>query len=173
MDHDGSGASTPLWILPLAGNRTPQAVTEQAFLRTMARFSPDGRWVTYASNESGRFEVYLQNYPAFTGKWQISTASGAQPLWRADGKALFYLGRNGKLMIVPLTLGATAEVGSPVALFDVRVEGGVQMNGIWHQYDVAADGQRFLVNAVVQDAAPASFTVVLNWHSGLAARETR
>jgi len=89
-------------------------------------------------------------------------------VWRADSKALFYVAADGKLMTVPLKLTATASIGSPQALFDVHIEGGGTIaSGLWHQYDVTADGRRILVNRMVQEAPPSPLMVMLNWPAAL------
>jgi Tol biopolymer transport system component len=163
---DGSGllyhptAPRQVWIQPLvAADRTPRAVIEGRVITTHARVSPDGRWVAFASTDSGRFEVYLQNFPTPAGRWQVSTDGGIQPKWGRGGKELFYLSVDGRLMAVPVTLGALAEVGKPQPLFQTLVDATTGFT--WHQYDVAPDGQRFLVNAPEISTTP--LTVVVNW----------
>lgn len=134
---------------------------------TFGQFSPDGRWIAYSSNESGRREVYVRGFApdrvpaAAIGKWQISTAGGDKPRWRRDGRELYYLAPDGKLMAVPVTLGSTFDVGIATPLFDIRVVG-------FGPYDVAADG-RFLMLTPVDDAPRTSspITLVLNWQAGL------
>ncbi len=89
------------------------------------QFSPDGRWVAYQTNESGRFEVVVQPFPAAGSKWQVSTAGGVAPRWRADGKELYFLAPDATLMAVPVTAAGTSfEAGTPVALFPARIVGG-------------------------------------------------
>jgi serine/threonine protein kinase/Tol biopolymer transport system component len=141
-----------LWVLPLIGDRTPWAVAQTSFNENNGRFSPDGRWLAYQSNESGRTEIYVQAFPASGGKSQISTTGGTGPVWRPDGRELFYV-TSGQLMAVPVTPnGSKVDAGTPVALFPVPVGVG---------YDVSADGQRFLVVPVTKEASP--ITVLLNW----------
>jgi len=172
--HDGNLAirATPapvLWFVPLDGPRNPKPIVESRFGITHVRVSPDGSWIAYVSAESGRQEVYVQNFPTPVGKWQISTAGGIQPMWQRDGKELLYVAPDSKLMAVPIKLGARVEAGQPVALFEARMEGGgIGTVGIFHQYDVSADGQRFLVNTLIEQGASAPpVTVVLNWTAGL------
>jgi hypothetical protein len=139
-------------------------------------FSPDGRWVAYMSNESGRMEIYVRPFqePAASapndgaaggrtaGQWQVSTAGGIYPLWRRDGKELYYLGPDGQLMAAPITTtGTTLEPGTPAALFHTRIVGGGAEIGQGRQYDVARDG-RFLINTVLA-AAAAPITLLQNW----------
>ena len=121
--------------------------------------SPDGRWVAYANADDGPFKIWLQNYPTASGRWQVSTTGGIQPKWRRDGKELFYLSIEGRLMAVPVTLGALPEIGKAQPLFETRIE---SVTGFtWHQYDVSPDGQHFLVNTPETVKPPV--TVVLGW----------
>jgi serine/threonine protein kinase len=159
-----------LWVLPLSGERKPFPFLQTEFSEEHPQFSPDGRWLAYTSNESGTPEIYVQSFPASGGKWQVSTHGGSHPRWRGDGKELFYLDVHGKkLMAVTIKGDAyTFEADSPVALFDVHV--GRFHSGIFagmYQYDVTADGQRFLVNTLVEDSPAPPITVVLNWTAGL------
>jgi hypothetical protein len=163
---DGTGLvchpNAPLQIvnIPMVGaDRTPQVVVEGRTITTQGRLSPDGRWIAFASSDSGRFEVYVQNYPKPAGRWQVSTDGGLQPKWRSDGKELYYLGLDSRLMAVPVALGALAEVGKPAPLFTTRVEPTTGL--VWHQYDVTRDGQRFLINT--PEIIRSAVTVVLNW----------
>jgi len=123
----------------------------------MGRFSPDGRWLAYTSDESGRPEVYVQPFPGHGGKWQISTAGGGQPVWNRNGKELFYASADNKLMAVDVKADSSFEVGTPRALFDVHLK---SING-W-KYDISPDGQRFLANTVIEVKAN-PITLVLNW----------
>ena len=163
---DGSGllchpnAPLRIMVIPMVGaDRTPRVVVEGRTITTHGRLSPDSRWVAFASTDSGRMEVYLQNFPTPSGRWQVSTDGGLQPKWRPDGKELYYLGLDSRLMAVPVTLGALAEVGKPVQLFPTRVEPATGL--VWHQYDVTRDGQRFLINT--PEIIRSAVTVVLNW----------
>src|SRR5207249_1138098 len=110
-----------LWLLPLFGDQKPAPFIQTEFTETQGRFSPDGRWVAYASNESGPYQVYVQSFPTSGGKWQVSTGGGAQPLWRRDGKELFYLAPDRKLMAVEVSgAGPTFVPGAPKPLFEAR-----------------------------------------------------
>ena len=152
-------------LLPLAGpDRTPRVIVQGESVTTHARVSPDGRWVAYASVDSGRVEVYLQRSHASTARWQVSAEGGFQPKWRGDGKEIFYVATDGMLMAVPLQLDELAEVGKPKPLFPTRIEGPVATS--WHQYDLTPDGQRFLVNS--PEAVTAPVVVLVNWPAGLA-----
>ena len=155
-----------LWILPLFGDRKPFPLLQTEFSEMHAQFSPDGRFVAYVSDESGRPEVYVQSFPASGGKWQVSTGGGDQPQWRHDGRELFYIAPDKTLMAVTDTLGANFEAGTPVPLFKTRVPQST-MTGERNNLAVAPDGQRFLINNVVEDSASQPITVVLNWASQL------
>jgi Tol biopolymer transport system component len=129
-----------------------------------ARFSPDGRFVAYASNESGTNEVYVQTFPPSGGKWQISSGGGVQPKWRGDGKEIFFLSPDDTMRAVPVSIGATFEPGVPKALFKRAIERGVAPRS---RYTVTPDGQRFIVNAARVASQSAPFAVVLNWPATL------
>ena len=125
-------------------------------------FSPDGRWVAYQSDESGRYEIYVRAFPGPGGQWQISTAGGIQPRWRPGGRELYYIAPDGTLMAAPVGVnGATIEAGRPVALFRTRIVG-VGDIGLGTNYDVSRDG-RFLINTVIDDAAVSPITILQNW----------
>jgi len=126
------------------------------------QFSPDGRWVAYQSNVTGRFEIYVQPFPDPGGKWQVSTAGGTFPRWRADGKELFFIAPNAKLMSAPITTsGPTLEAGSPTALFQTHIVSG-GLAGLQSQYAVSRDG-RFLINTQVEESNTTPITLILNW----------
>jgi serine/threonine protein kinase len=158
-----------LWFLPVSGDQKPTPFIQTEFSEIQGRFSPDGRWVAYASNESGPFQVYVQSYPTSGGKWQVSTGGGAQPQWRHDGKELFYLAPDRKLMAVEVnSTGPTFVAGVPQPLFEAHVvaifPGGA---GTGPYYAVTGDGQRFLLNTLAGDSTPVPLTIVLNWTAGL------
>ena len=155
-----------LGVLTLTGERKASTFLSTPFNEAQARFSPNTRWVAYASDESGTFEVYVRPFPPASGQTQISIAGGTQPEWRRDGKELFYISADGKLTAVPVTTdGATFSAGTPRALFDVEVP---EPNPPFPtDYAVTADGQRFLVNTVVDQPTHPALTVILNWTSGL------
>ena len=171
-----AGIVNDLWFLPLAGDprqavreaRKPVAFLQTQFAESLANLSPDGHWIAYVSNESGRFEVYVQSFPTPSGKWQVSTEGGTQPRWRRDGREMFFLAPDQKLMAVPVRLASTFEAGAPAALFEANIiPAGAGVPGVGHQYDVTADGQRFLLNLEPQETASTPLTVVLNWQAGL------
>jgi serine/threonine protein kinase len=163
-----------LWILPVShpvGDRKPVPFVNSIYQEREGKFSPDGQWVAYQSDESGRFEVYVQAFPGPGAKSLVSTEGGAQPRWRADGRELFYIGLDGKLMAAPITLaegGQRLEAGTPVALFLTSIAGGpIPATGPFrHQYAVAQDGQRFLINVATEEAVTSPITLVLHWKPG-------
>lgn len=129
-----------------------------------AQFSPDGRWIAYASNETGNWEVYVSPFPSVNGKWQVSNAGGQEPRWRRDGKELFYLSADAKMMAVAVKIGTNFESGAPVALFLTRRRTSVSASDVF-SYDVSADGQRFLINTKMNEGTAAPLSVLLNWAS--------
>jgi eukaryotic-like serine/threonine-protein kinase len=157
--------ATELWAARVLDWKTRPVVQGAGTLKN-GQFSPDGRWVAYASNESGRWEVYVTSFPDGRGKWQVSTAGGSQPRWRGDGKELFYLASDSKIMAVPITGGTNFDPGSPVPLFQaIPREMGATTE--LAEYDVTRDGQRFLVNTQVRDPETQPMSVILNWSAQL------
>jgi len=150
-----------LWVWPLDGDRNPTVFLNTKFDERGPHFSPDGRWVSYHSNESGQYEVYVRPFPGPGGQWQISTAGGSTARWRHDGRELYYVSLDGNLMAVPMTTqGGTLEPGTPMELFRIRSAlGGGVVRG---QYAVAPDG-RFLVNVTTGDSTSVPITLLLNW----------
>jgi len=154
----GDRLSGSLWLLPVGGDHKPVLYLQGQFAQPA--FSPDGRWMAYVSEESGRYEVFVQPIPIGRGKWQISTHGGAQPVWRRDGKELFYKSADSKIVAVPVKIGATFEAGVPKELFPVATFGPFSAR---RQYSVSPDGQRFLVNLRVDEHPQ---TILLqNWLS--------
>jgi len=161
--YDTVSAVTELWGLPLFGDRKPFLYVQGNFLAASAAFSPDGRYVAYMSSETGNFDVYVQTFPQQTDKWQISTAGGLQPMWNRNGKELFYLALDGKLMAVDVnTNAATFKAGIPRPLFQTQLATTYQGRNM---YVVSPDGQRFLLLAPVGEADQEPITVVANWPS--------
>ncbi len=157
------GTGNDLFMLPLAGDRKPLPFLQTQFNEAPGLFSPDGRWVAYRSDESGRNEVYVAPFPGPGGKWQISTAGGDWPRWRRDGKEIYYIAPDYKLMAAEVNgKGSSFEIGAVKPLLGTRLTLGAR-----YQYDVSADGQRFLINSAPEQAASAPITVVLNWTAGL------
>jgi serine/threonine protein kinase/Tol biopolymer transport system component len=157
----GNVRPSGLFVLPLTGDRKPFPFLKTQFNDYLGQFSPDGRWVAYVTDESGKNEVYVAPF-AGTGKWQISTAGGTSSRWRRDGTEIFYLAPDNKLMAAAVGgKGGSFEVGAVKTVFQTSVSG-----ARW-QYDVTADGQRFLMNTALEQKASAPLTVVLNWTAGL------
>jgi Tol biopolymer transport system component len=159
--------------MPLTGDAKPFSVVQTAFDETQGQFSPDVRWLAYTSNESGRDEVYVRPFPDAGGKWQVSTSGGSQPRWRPDGKELFYVAVDAKLMAVPIAVapqGRAVTAGAPVGLFPTRLANGsgISLTGAASRalYAVAADG-RFLMNVTVEADHPLPITIVQNWDAPL------
>ena len=165
--------ASDIWALPMMGERKPFAVLQSAFDEIQGQFSPDGRWLAYVSNESGRYETYIRTFPKAGRKWQVSAAGGSQPRWRRDGRELFYVASDMRLMAVTVRRAADGdliEAGTPVVLFPTRLAtgGNLPPTGFLTraQYAVAPDG-RFLVNMALDNAVTAPITVVQNWTAGL------
>ena len=165
--------SSDLWVAPVAGGiRAGEGSSPFVFLKTPARevwgaFSPDGRWIAYMSNESGRPEIYVRPFapPGSTASgalWQVSTAGGIHPVWRPDGRELYYIDPVGALVTVPMAqVGGTLQPGIPMVRFSTRILGGGVDAGQGRQYDVAPDG-RFLINTVIEDV-DAPITLLQHW----------
>ena len=156
---------TEFWTLRYPDLKSQPFLTGNFAYRS-GQFSPDQKWVAYSSNESGKWEVYVTSFPDAKGKWQVSSGGGVQPRWRGDGKELFYLSADGKLMAAPIRAGATFDAGAPVVLFQANAKEPVATSEQL-MYDVSKDGQRFLINTQVRNADTQPMTVVLNWLAGL------
>jgi Tol biopolymer transport system component len=151
-----------LWVLPLSGDRKPYPFVDTTFVESQGQFSPDGRWMAYMSNESGRQEVYVRPFPGPGDKWLVSSAGGGWPRWRRDGREIFYVARDGTLMAVSVNAaGSSFVVGAGRPLFKVRMRPIVRLDA--YSYEVTADGQRFLMNTFVEEATPPAITLVVNW----------
>jgi Tol biopolymer transport system component len=147
---------TDLWVLPLFGDRKPFPFVQSEFIDRNGQFSPDGRWVAYVSDESGRLEIYVVPFPGPGGKWQVSTGGGMSPHWSTDGRELFYVSPDRDLMTVEVKSGSEFQVSSPKPLFSLST--------LVAQVDVSADGRRFL-QVIPPDSGGAPVTLVLNWPS--------
>jgi eukaryotic-like serine/threonine-protein kinase len=163
----GQNTGFDLWLLPLDANRKPVPYLQTQFNEENAQFSPDGKWMAYDSDESGQTQVYIQAVPPNGSKWQVSNAGGLQPTWRRDGKELFYISTDDKLMAAPIKLGSTVAPGTPQFLFDVA---SFKQPAVGISYSVSRDGQRFLLSAPAGNQGTAgvpSITVVTNWQPSL------
>jgi serine/threonine protein kinase len=156
-------ARSRLFLYTMDTKKTVTVGPESGISPDDARLSPDGRYVAYSSGESRRTEVYVQAVPPAGGKWQISVAGGSQPRWRKDGRELFFLSPDRKLMAVDIRAGTGASAGAPRVLFPLTAS----VVGL-DSYDVAPDGQRFLISSSVSsEIGDAPITVVLNWWTAL------
>ena len=154
-----------LWAFPLTGSGQPFAYVQGSFDHRSGQFSPNGHYLAYASNETGRFEVYVQTFPQHTGRWEISTAGGEEPMWRSDGKELYYLAPDDSLMAVDVNTSSTAfEAGTPKELFKAPL---VPLSYWRNLYVPSADGQRFLMITPSSQAKPEPITMVVNWQEML------
>jgi eukaryotic-like serine/threonine-protein kinase len=163
MHSAGDTTDLDLMFLPLPGTSKPQSFVVTLAKEAQGQFSPDGRWIAYTSGESGRVEVYVKRFPSGEGKWQISSG-GSEPRWRSDGKELFYIASDGKMMAVTIKAGDNLEVSPPAALFSTNLPyQDLDFYGGAHRYDVTADGSRFLLNTVVIPGTPPSMVVITNW----------
>jgi len=162
--------SFDIWLLPLEGDRKPVPFLVTKFNEGGARFSPDGQWVAYLSDESGHMEIYVRSFAMNSGgtaveaggKWQVSNGFGFLPRWRGDGRELYYNARDGQPMAVEIATTPEFKSGKPQPLgfaTEHRSYSGV----LW---DNTADGRRFLV-AATKDNKPEPYTVILNWQAGL------
>jgi dipeptidyl aminopeptidase/acylaminoacyl peptidase len=166
--------SSDLWVASVGDRPSELSGKAAVLLKTPARevwgaFSPDGRWVAYMSNESGRPEIWVRPFtppgtPAAAGQWQVSTAGGIHPVWRPDGRELYYIDPVGALVGVPVAVnGTTFQRGTPMVRFSTRILGGGVDAGQGRQYDIAPDG-RFLINTVLDDV-DAPITLLQHWRT--------
>ena len=146
-------------------DRKPVPFLRSGFNELFGQLSPDGHWMAFTTDESGRRDVYVQPFPAGEGRWKISIAGGEQPRWRGDGKELFFAGADGKIVAaaVKAKYGATRsfEAEAPQPLFDSHLAPSPANNA--SEYDVTADGMRFLVTTIAGSASAPVLNVVANW----------
>jgi dipeptidyl aminopeptidase/acylaminoacyl peptidase len=154
-----SVTASDVWILPLTGERTPTAFVKTRFNETAPRFSPDGRWIVYVSDEAGQPDVYVRPFPGPGEAHRISTGGGSHPRWRRDGKELFYVVGQ-RMMAVPVSTTASFDAGLAKVLFDRKPARIID-------FDVAADGQSFLVNSEVSGPETKPMNIVVNWMAAL------
>ena len=156
--------TSTLGVLPLFGDRKPLRLPPGTYGTGLGQVSPDGRWIAYGGQETGRYEVYVRGFPTAGGKWQISKDGAVSPRWRGDSKELFYYAFDGRLMTVSIGGDKELQYGTPTPLFTARMlNGPAAPVNFRAQYDVTRDGQRFLLNVPAEDQAPPSITVVVNW----------
>jgi Tol biopolymer transport system component len=156
-------ASRDVWVHRLDQPSETRKLVGTSADESSPRVSPDGRWFAYQTNESGRFEIAVRGFPTGERVWSVSTAGGVHARWSRDGRELFYIAADGKLMAVQVgATGAMFRAAPPVALFTPRFVESAAANPFNPHYDVAADG-RFLINVAVDDLASAPITLILNW----------
>ena len=169
---DAEGTADILYLEAEGGglDGAPSVFLGTPAVEAVPKLSPDGRFVAYVSNESGRREVYVQPFPEGSGRWQVSVNGGTQPRWNPDGSELFYVEGANLLMAVPFQSGdSTASLGRPEPLFQ---SADLNFRGVsWPQYDVSADGQRFLTATPVETETSTTIRVVLNWYEEFRDRE--
>ena len=154
-----TGGSQLVLLTVPGGKMTPFLSTKSN--ETNGQISPDGKWVAYASNESGDWEIYVTTFPTAAGKWQVSRGGGTEPRWRGDGKEIFYIGTGSTLTAVPVNATDTFSSGNPAPLFRTQFRANVSSTDLY-SYDVTKDGQRFLVNRYAKPPQVAPLHVVLN-----------
>jgi serine/threonine protein kinase/Tol biopolymer transport system component len=162
----GPKTAQDMWALPFPGETKPVSLLQTQFSERLARVSPDGRWLAYASNESGAYEIYVRPFtpeaPAGTGaKWLVSKGGGYRPIWRPDGKALFYLYQANQAMAVDIDTSKGFQAGTPKRMFTPP------STALTTGWDLSPDGKRFLIVAPPNTGRTIPFTVVLNWAAGL------
>jgi eukaryotic-like serine/threonine-protein kinase len=157
-------AGVDTWLMSMAGEPTAKPFIESPFDKAQARVSPDSRWISYVTNDSGTYQVVVQSFPDPNGgRWQITAQGGIEPKWKHDGRELYYLAPDGKLMAVPINPGPPFQTGSPSVLFQTPLVVGRSQAPRDRRYDVAPDG-RFLIAVPTSAAATqASVTAVVNW----------
>jgi serine/threonine protein kinase/Tol biopolymer transport system component len=162
FDVTDSTNRTHLWVLPIAGKRQPAQYLHSDSNESHGRFSPDGKWVAYESDESGNTEIFIQSFPAGGGKWQVSSGGGSQPQWRRNGHELFYVADDGKVTTVELKVsGSALQIDNRKPL---PINAGMNsISSVRNTYLATADGQRFLVVKPAEEGAALPITVVLNW----------
>jgi hypothetical protein len=159
-----SNTQFDIWAMALdadKGSAKPFPYLQTEFREAYSRFSPDGRWLAYTSDESKRNEIYVQSFPTPGGKLPVSTKGGERPVWSRDGKELYFVSPDGKMMAAEVKTGSKFEAGVPKPLFNVRLSRGMDA---W--FDVTGDG-RFLIPVQVGQTSKAPITVVVNWQAGL------
>ncbi len=159
----GKETNWDVWALPMEGEHKPLPLVRTRFAELRPVLSPDSRYFAYQSDESGRSEIYVLEFPTPKSKWQVSTEGGRQPYWSASGREIFYLTLDNTVMSVPVEAGANFSAGTPKALFQARLQ---PLNSR-AQYRPSSDGQRFLLLSPLGREAITPTTVILNWPAGL------
>ncbi|MGA8491178.1 MAG: protein kinase [Terriglobales bacterium] len=149
-----------LELIPIAGGEPTRLLTSKGS-ETNGQISPDGKWVAYASDESGEWEIYVTSFPGAAGKWQVSRGGGSEPRWRGDGKEIYYIAPSGMLTAVPVNGEGIFATGTPAPLFQIHGRAPISSTDVF-TYDVAKDGKRFLVNRYVKPEHVPPLTILLN-----------
>ena len=150
-----------VWLLPMTGDAKPTPLISGPGHVALGAFSPDGRWVAYMSTESGKQEIYVQTFPDRAGKWQISSAGGSNPRWSRDGRELFYLSPEQRIMVAEVSTQPAFEASVPKPLFLARLLfPGVNIRSY---YELSPDGQRFLLVSPEPGDVLAGSSVIVNW----------
>jgi Tol biopolymer transport system component len=150
-----------IWAMPMDGSGEAFPVVQSQFFDARPSFSPDGRWIAYQSDESGRAEIYVRPFPGPGGKWQVSPNGGEEPHWSADGREIFYLDAAQNIVAVPVETGGGFRAGVPDELFDARLFPSLQRN----RFVASGDGQSFLTLSPMESQSNPPTTVVLNWNT--------
>jgi dipeptidyl aminopeptidase/acylaminoacyl peptidase len=159
----GEDTGWDIWAMPMDPSGEPFAVVRSEFREVRPRFSPDARWIVYQSNESGRDEIYVTQFPGPGGKFQVSTDGGSEPHWSADGREIIYLDNTQHLVSVAVEIGETFRAALPETLFEARLFPRIQRS----RFVVTPDAQRFLVLSPMGTQSQPPTVVVLNWHANL------
>jgi hypothetical protein len=154
-------------VLPVSegtrDSRKPRPFVQGPFNETLGSFSPDGHWIAYTSDESGRNEVYVRSFPGATGRFQISNNGGSEPRWRGDGREVYYRAPDGNLVAVAVrSAGESFERETPKILFGAHWS---LSNGLGYSYDVTRDGQRFLGPVPVESESGPGLSMITNWEA--------
>jgi eukaryotic-like serine/threonine-protein kinase len=152
-------------VHPFIEGQKDHELLESDYPQGEAHFSPDGHWLAYVSEENGRPEIYVLPFPSLSGKIQISTAGGSQPRWRRDSRELFFIAPDGTMMAVSVEANeGTFKAEAPRPLFRTQI---TAVADGFYQYDVSADGQKFIINTRATEQAPAPITILVNWEAEL------
>lgn len=156
-------AGSELWVAPAFGDRKPFPFIQGSFDVATPKFSPDGKWLAYASNESGRYEIYVTPFPAKSTKLQISSIGGRWPLWRQDGKEIYYVDSGGEVTAAEVNInGSELSVGKTQKLFNLSFP-----ESTGQPFDLSVDSHQFLVNQLSEPGPAKPVTIILNWEVGL------
>ncbi|HEY7575767.1 MAG TPA: hypothetical protein VIB08_11420, partial [Thermoanaerobaculia bacterium] len=167
----GPNAKWDISVLPMSGERVSFAFADTPFDERAPEISADGNWMAYSSDEAGTFEIYVRPFPKGAGKWQLTRGGGYQPHWRRDGKELYYLTSDGRIVALEVRgRPPVFEVGASTPLFRARIGSGLDSSGAWNTYAPSADGQRFLINRLTEAAERAPIMLVLDWDAELRKR---